>query len=232
MGEKVSIIVDGGKATSSPQMAQSLGPKGINIKEVLDKINEKTKDFNGMKVPVEIDLEKDKTYTINVGTPPVSELIKKEIGIDKGSGEPNLNKVGNLAIEQVIKIAKMKKDSMLVNNLKSAVKSVIGSCGIMGVLVEGKTPLEINREIEDGKYDDAIISGKTEVSEEKKEELKTMLDVVKKDLEKTKAEKEKEATEEKPKEEVPIEGEKKEESKEGEKKEGKEGKKEEKPKGK
>jgi large subunit ribosomal protein L11 len=225
MTEKIQLMVEGGKATASPQMAQSLGPKGINIKEVLAKINEKTKEFSGMKIPVNIEVNKDKSYDIVVGTPPASELIKKEIGLEKGSGKAHVEKVGNLAIEQIIKIAKMKQEGMLVNSLKSAVKSVIGSCGSLGILVEGKEPIEINKEIDDGKYDEFIKTGKTEVSEEKKKRLKAQLEGVKEELEKEmeaeKAEEEKkeEKKEGKKEEEAPAEGEeKKEESKEGEEK--------------
>jgi large subunit ribosomal protein L11 len=219
--ETVEIMVDGGKATASAQMAQTLGPMRINIQEVLKSINEKTVDFKGMKVPVKILVDSEtKEFEIEIGTPPVSELIKKELGLEKGSGMPNKTKVGNISIEQVIKIAKMKKDSMLVNSLKSAVKNVAGSCNSLGILIESKVSKELNKEIENGVYDKEIKEGKTEVSAEKKqmlqEDLIRIQEELKKELERLAAEEEKEKgeTKEEKKEEIVEEKEVKEEGKE------------------
>jgi hypothetical protein len=119
-------------------------------------------------------------------TEKVSDLIKKELGLEKGSGTPHLVKTGNLAIEQVIKIAKEKKDSMLVNSLKAAVKTVIGTCGTLGVLVEGKEPREINADIDNGMYDKEINEEKTDVSDEKKQRLAEELNRINAELAKEK----------------------------------------------
>ena len=152
----------------------------------------------------------------------MSQLIKKELGLEKASTVPSKEMVGNIAIEQVIKIAKMKQDTMFINNLKSAIKTVIGSCNSMGVLVEGKNSLEINKELDEGKYGKEILEEKTEVSPEKQEQLKNELEEVQ---EKLKIELEKLKVEEKPKvgekevEEVEKPEEKKEEIKEESKKE-------------
>ncbi len=174
--EIVELIVEGGKASAGAQMGQAFGPLGINIQEILDKINEKTSDMKGMKLPVKVVVDTEtKEFDLEIGSPPVSELIKKEIGIDKGSGMPHLEKTGNVSIEQIIKISKMKKDSMLVNNLKSAVKSVTGSCGPLGILVEGEEPGETCKDIDEGKYDKEIDEGLTETSEEKKKILEEQL---------------------------------------------------------
>ena len=184
--EKVQIMVEGGKASASPQMAQSLGPKGINIKDVLAQINEKTKNFQGMKVPVDVLIDiKSKAFKLQIGTPPTAELIKKEAGIEKGSGKPNVEKMGNLAIEQVIKIAQMKEEQMLVNDFKAAVKNVVGSCNSLGILVESKESKEMSKDIDAKKYDQEILSKKTEVDPEKKKTLEIEL---KKIQEKLKAE--------------------------------------------
>ena len=193
--ETIDLMVDGGKAAAGATMGQSLGPLGVNIQNVLKLINEKTIDFKGMQVPVKVIVDtQTKEVEITVGTPFTSELIKKELGIEKGSGVPHKIKVGNLAIEQVIKMAKMKRDSMLANNLKSAVKNVVGTCAQMGVLVEGKEIKIINEEINTGKYDKEINAGKTEMSEEKikliKEQTANILEVSKKEEERLKAEKE------------------------------------------
>jgi large subunit ribosomal protein L11 len=143
-----------------------------------------------MKVPVVIEIQKDKSYTITVGTPPTSQLIKKEIGIELGSGEPNNIKVANASIEQIIKVAKMKQDSMFVKDLKQAVKSVVGSLVSMGVLVEGKEPKETQKDIDAGKYDKEIKEGRTEMIPEKaakfRAETKDLQEKAKKELERRK----------------------------------------------
>lgn len=122
-----------------------------------------------------------------------SDLIKKEAGIAKGSGTPNLVKVANLGIEQIIKVAKIKKDSMLVNSLRGAVKSVAGSCGPLGILVEGKNAAEICSDIDRGNYDSEIKSEKTDISSEKKKALNEELVIVNAQLAKEKEALEKEA---------------------------------------
>ncbi len=167
---KIKLIVEGGKATANPQMAQTLGPAGINIKQVLDEINKKTQDFKGMKVPVEIDVE-GKNYTITIGTPPAAELIKKFCNIEKGASFPHIEKVGNLAIEDAIKIARMKMESMVVNSLKTATKCILGTCKQMGVLVESKDPKEVIEEINAGKYNELFEKQDLEVDEEKRKKL-------------------------------------------------------------
>lgn len=221
--EIVNVIVEGGKATAGAQLGQTLGPLKVNIAEIVNKINEKTSSFKGIKVPVKVIVDtQTKEFNVEVGSPPVSELIKKEINIEKGSGEPNKKKIANLAIEQVIKIAKMKHDSMLEKTLKSAVKSIIGSCGTLGILVEGKIPVEINGDIDSGVFDKEIKAEKTEITQEKQDMLQQQLaevqDRINRELEKLKA------LEEQEKKEVKV-AEVKEEVKEGEEAEaGEEGK--------
>ena len=155
--ETVEALVDGGKATPAPPLGPALGQLKVNIKAIIDDINSKTKDFAGMKVPVKIIVDVDtKEYEIEVGTPPTSQLIKKELGLEKLSQTAGKQEVGNLSIEQVIKIARMKKDSMLVNGLKQAVKNVLGSCVSAGVSVEGNPAIEVEKEVDEGKYDSLI----------------------------------------------------------------------------
>ncbi|MBL7147494.1 MAG: 50S ribosomal protein L11 [Nanoarchaeota archaeon] len=218
--ETIDLLVEGGKAKADASLAQNLGPKGINIQNVLKDINEKTASFKGVKIPVKIEIDEDKNYTIKVGTPPTSELIKNELGVKKGASYPHVEKVGNLSIEQVIKITKMKEDSILHNSLKSAVKTVAGSCNSLGVLVEGLESKEINKLIDEGKFNKEIHEEKTEVSEDKKkileEQLKAIQDKNQGELDKLKS---KEKKEEEPKEEKKEEEPKKEEKKkEGKKK--------------
>jgi len=151
MVQSLEILVEGGKATPGPPLGPALGPLGLNIGQVVKEINEKTKDYQGMTVPVKITVDpKTKSYTITVGTPPVSALIKKELGIEKGSGSPKTNKVGDLKLEQVKKIARMKIQDSLSPNLKAMVMEVLGSCVSMGVTVEGMDPKEVQEKIRNG----------------------------------------------------------------------------------
>ena len=157
MAEVLEILVEGGKATTGPPVGPALGPLGLNIMQVVKEINEKTNAFEGMKVPVKLTVDtKTKNYEITVGTPPISALILKELGLEKGSKNPREENVGNLTVEQARKIALMKRDSVLGSDLKQKVKEVVGSCISMGVTVEGKDPREVQREINDGKYDSVL----------------------------------------------------------------------------
>jgi large subunit ribosomal protein L11 len=149
--ETIEALVDGGKASAGPPLGPALGPMGINIKTVLDKINEETKVFEGMKVPVKVNVDTvKKTFTIEVGTPPTSSLIMKELSIEKGSSSNRAEKVGNLTIDQVKKIVKMKSKSILGQTLALAVKEVLGTCVSMGVTVENKDPRDVQRQIDLG----------------------------------------------------------------------------------
>jgi large subunit ribosomal protein L11 len=170
MGKKetVDALVEGGKASAGPPIGSSLGPLKVNVGQIVQQINAKTAAFKGMKVPVKIIVDTEtKEFEIEIGTPPVSQLIKKELSIELGSGEPNVSKVGVISIEQAIKIAKMKESSLLTKTLKGSVKNVVGSCQSMGVLVEGKEPKEMMKDIDAGKYDTEINAGKTETAADK-----------------------------------------------------------------
>lgn len=154
MAETIEALVEGGKASAGPPLGPALGPLGVNIMEVINTINDKTKEFDGMKVPVKVIVDpKTKTFEIEVGTPPAASLILNELGAEKGSGAPSTHKIGNLSIDQVIKIAKMKYDNLLGGDLKQKAKEIIGTCVSLGVKVEGKNPKEIIQEINEGKYD-------------------------------------------------------------------------------
>jgi len=165
--ETIDVLIEGGKATAAPPLGPALGPMGVNIGDVVAKINAKTGDFKGMKVPVKVIVDsKTKEFSIKVGTPPASALIKKEAGIDKGASNPLTDKVADLKIEQIIKIAKMKQDSLLgVDNVARA-REIIGSCMSMGVMVEGKIARETLIDIANGMHVEKIKSGKTELSAE------------------------------------------------------------------
>ncbi|ADC65502.1 Ribosomal protein L11-like protein [Ferroglobus placidus DSM 10642] len=151
--QTVEVLVPGGKATPGPPLGPAIGPLGLNVKQVVDKINEATKEFDGLPVPVKIIVHEDRSFEIEVGVPPVSALIKKELGIEKGSSATNKEFVGDLKLDQVIKIAKIKKKQMLAYSLKAAVKEVLGTAVSMGVTVEGKHPKEVQKMIDSGEIE-------------------------------------------------------------------------------
>lgn len=162
MGEKkvVEALVAGGQATAGPPLGPAIGPLGVNVLAVANKINELTKSYSGMKVPIKVTIDTDtKEFEVTVGIPTTSALIISELGVEKGSGAPNTEKVGNLSVAQIIKIVKIKRAKILAKNMKAAAKEIIGSCVSLGVLVEQKDPREVQKEIDEGKYDDLLEKG-------------------------------------------------------------------------
>jgi len=169
---KIKLLVEGGEMQPGPVLSQKLGPIGINIGGVIKKVNESTQNFKGLKVPVELDIDAStKEFDIKVFSPPVSELIKKELGIEKGSGEQGKIQIANASIEQIISVAKTKFPSLLCKDLTAAVKSVIGTCASLGVLIENKRASQLGEEIDRGKYSEEIKEERTKTSEEKKDKL-------------------------------------------------------------
>jgi large subunit ribosomal protein L11 len=207
MGKKtVSALIDGGKATPAPPLGPTLSVFKVNIGKIIQDINEKTKEYEGMKVPVNIIIDdKTKEYEIEIGVPPVSSLIRKELGLKKIAEEKKEEEktevveetkeevipeekekpkfrgkeeektevveetkeevvevkkervmVGNLTINQAIKITKMKRSRLLAKDSKKALKEIVSSCVSMPITVEGKSPKEVIKEIDEGKYDELI----------------------------------------------------------------------------
>ena len=190
----VESLVQGGKATAAPPLGPALGPLGVNIGQVVADINKKTAVFNGMQVPVKVIVDMDtKKFEISVGTPPASALILKEAGVEKGSGNPKTDKVADIFIEQIIKIAKMKEGNLLGNDLKAKAKEIIGTCNSMGILVEGKPGVEAIKEVNEGKFDKEIKEEKTELTAEEKAQLEEEKKKLAAEIEKRRAEFEKTA---------------------------------------
>src|SRR3990170_5353882 len=153
MVSTLEALVAGGAATPGPPLGPSLGPLGVNVKAIIDEINKQTAAFKGMQVPVKIIVDDKKQFKIQVGTPPTSALIKKELGVETGSGTPNTKTIGNLTVKQAVKIARMKKNDTLSKNLKNSVKEIVGSCVPLGVTFEGLNPREAIAAINGGKFD-------------------------------------------------------------------------------
>jgi large subunit ribosomal protein L11 len=159
MGDKleISALVEGGKASGGPPIGPSVGPTGVAIKDVVDSINEMTVDFKGLKVPVTIIVDTtEKTFEIKISTPMASALLLKECGISKGSGQPTTDFVGDLEFSQIIKVAKMKTDSLNALEMKTRVKTIVGTAFSCGIKIDGKTARDVQKEIDDGKYDDQL----------------------------------------------------------------------------
>jgi large subunit ribosomal protein L11 len=159
MGEKKTIdsLIDGGKATAGPPLGPALGPLGVNVLQIVNKINDLTKSYAGMRVPVKIVVDVDtKEFEVNIGTPTTSALIVKELKIEKGSGTAGTESVGNLSQEQVINIAKLKITDSFATSIKSMAKEVLGTCVSMGVTVEDSDPREIQKKIDEGEWEELL----------------------------------------------------------------------------
>lgn len=184
---QVKLLIEGGNMQPGPVLSQKLGPLGMNVGQIIQKINDATKEFKGLKVPVELDINAGtKEFEVKVFSPPVAELLKKELGLEKGSGEQKKTKIANASIEQIILIAKTKLPNLLSRNLKAAVKTILGSCVSLGILVENKNPKDIEKDVDLGIYDKEINAEQTQTPEEKKKKLAAFFSKVKEEQEKIK----------------------------------------------
>jgi large subunit ribosomal protein L11 len=132
----VKLQVPAGRANPAPPVGTALGPHGINIMAFCKEFNARTQAQDGIITPVEITIFSDKSFTFVTKTPPAAVLIKKELGLEKGSGVPNRNKVGKLSKAQVRKIAELKLPDLNTDSLESAMAMVAGAARSMGVEVE------------------------------------------------------------------------------------------------
>jgi len=154
--QTIKALVDAGHANAGPPLGPALGPLGVNTMAIVNEINEKTKDLAGMQIPVLIHIDKNKSFTVEVGAPLTSALIKKELGVKKAVGAVNTEVTGNLSFEQVLKITKSKYNQIVSRNMKSAILEVLGSCRSMGVTVDNKPISSVVKDFKSGLYDDKI----------------------------------------------------------------------------
>ena len=131
----VKLQIEAGKATPAPPVGPALGSTGINIMQFTKEFNEKTANQPGMIIPVVITVYKDKSFTFITKVPPVAVLIKKAIGLDKGSAVPNKTKVGQITKAQLEEIAKVKMNDLNATTMEAAVEMIKGSARAMGVTV-------------------------------------------------------------------------------------------------
>ena len=132
----IKLQIPAGKATPAPPVGPALGQHGVNIMAFTKEFNERTKNDVGLIIPVIITVYADRSFSFITKTPPAAVLIKKALGIEKGSGVPNKNKVAQLTKEQVQKIAEQKMPDLNAANLESAMSMVAGTARSMGVTVE------------------------------------------------------------------------------------------------
>lgn len=160
--EVIELLVEGGKASPGPSTAPKLSALKLNIGEIFAKINQLTKEFEGMDVPVKIIVDKEtKKYEIEVGLPPTSSLLKKEAGIQvakitKEDKEKGVKWVGNISFDKVVKVTKMKEKELEGKDFKSKLKQVLGTCLSLHLTVDGKDPRQVIKELDQGLYDDKL----------------------------------------------------------------------------
>jgi large subunit ribosomal protein L11 len=138
---EVSVLVEGGKAAAGATLGSALGPLGVNVGQVVQKINEETKQFAGMRVPVIIRVDPaTRAFTLVVGRPPVAALLLKEAKKEKGSGKPKTETIGDVSLEAVGRIADAKGDDLQGRSQEERVNQVIGTCVSLGLTVGGEDP--------------------------------------------------------------------------------------------
>ncbi len=158
MGKKtIRIMIEGGKANPGPPLGPTLSPLRLNIMEVVNAINEATKEFEGLTVPVEIIVDTaTRKFEVKVGVPTTTALLLKEVGVNKPPGDPAHQKIGDVSFERIVKIALLKKEQLTAKTLKAAVKTVLGSARSIGITVDGKDPRDVQREVDEGLYDEIL----------------------------------------------------------------------------
>ena len=132
----LKLQIPAGKATPAPPVGPTLAQHGINIAEFCQRFNDATKDRLGFQVPVEIKIFEDGSYELKLKKPPVSDFLKKAVGIEKGSGEPKKMKVGKITKKQLREIAREKMEDLNTDDIEKAMKIIEGSARNMGIEIE------------------------------------------------------------------------------------------------
>ncbi|MGB6441797.1 MAG: 50S ribosomal protein L11 [Thermoplasmata archaeon] len=146
MADEVSVLVEGGKASAGPPLGPALGPLGVNIGQVVAKINEETKQFAGMRVPVVVKVNPtNRSFSLVVGRPPVAALLLKEAGKEKGSGKAKSEVIGDVGLDAIQRIAEAKGEDMHGRSIEEKMNQVIGTCVSLGLTVDGEDPRTLLR---------------------------------------------------------------------------------------
>ncbi len=151
------FIVEGGRATPGPPIGPTLSPYKVNIMEVVNAINNATKEYEGLSVPVEVTIDTDtRKFEVKVGIPTTTALLMKYAGVKEPTGDPAHKKIGNVNFEDIIKIAIIKKEQLTAKTLRNAVKTILGTARAIGITVDNKDPKEVIKLVEQGFYDELI----------------------------------------------------------------------------
>ncbi|MGA9840057.1 MAG: 50S ribosomal protein L11 [Thermoplasmata archaeon] len=146
MADEVSVLVEGGKASAGPPLGPALGPLGVNVGQVVAKINEETKQFAGMRVPVVVKVNPtNRSFSLVVGRPPVAALLLKEAGKEKGSGKAKSEVIGDVGLDAIQRIAEAKGEDMHGRSIEEKMNQVIGTCVSLGLTVDGEDPRTLLR---------------------------------------------------------------------------------------
>ncbi len=156
MAGTIEVLVPGGEADPGPPLGPELGPTPVNVQEVVADINDETEAFDGMEVPVTVEYDDDGSFSISVGVPPTTALVKDTAGFETGSGEPQTNFVADITVEEVKQIADQKGSDLLAYDTKSAAKEVAGTCVSLGVTIDGEDARTFGERVDDGEYDDIL----------------------------------------------------------------------------
>ena len=133
---QIKLQIPAGKATPAPPVGTALGPHGVNIMQFTKEFNAKTADQAGMIIPVVLTVYQDRSFSFITKTPPAAVLIKKAVGIESGSGEPNKNKVGKISKAKIREIAELKMPDLNAATIEAAMSMVAGTARSMGITVE------------------------------------------------------------------------------------------------
>ena len=153
-----NFIVNGGKASGGPPIGPALGPLGVNIMQIVNEINAKTAEYDGLPIPVDVVIDTDtRAFEVKVGMLTTFALISQATGIEKGSSNPNTDFVGDLSFEQLINVTNKKRQGIYAATLKTAVREVLGACQSAGVTVDGKFAKIVQDEIAAGEYDAQLV---------------------------------------------------------------------------
>jgi large subunit ribosomal protein L11 len=138
---EVSVLVEGGKAAAGAALGAALGPLGVNVGQVVTQINEQTKQFAGMKVPVLVKVDAStRSFTLEVGRPPTAALLLKEAGKEKGSGKSKTDVIGDVSLDAVRQIAEAKGADLQGRSVEERINQVLGTAVSMGITVDGGDP--------------------------------------------------------------------------------------------
>jgi len=147
VADEVSVLVEGGKAAAGAGLGAALGPLGVNVVQVVQQINEQTKGFAGLRVPVVVRVNPaTREFTLEVGKPPVAALLLKEAGKEKGSGKSKSETVGNVSLDAILRIAAAKGSDLFGRSEEERVNQVIGTCVSMGLTVDDQDPRTLLKE--------------------------------------------------------------------------------------